>query len=174
MLLGEAAFKARLKDIEAAIGAKKIIIDQLKSRLALADKMEDDDDAAAERKAVKHKMDEAIEAIKAFEKVLTDVIRDWTEEENRVIGHVVLSPAIDLDDSDDGFTEDWVVVEIHPTKIARLNFIGNAIDLGSIEVDKLTTWMYPTQVRLSTLVTVFLGASGPSLTRRCSGLIQRT
>ncbi|GBE80099.1 hypothetical protein SCP_0213020 [Sparassis crispa] len=27
--------------------------------------------------------------------------------------------------------------------IARLNFIGNAIDLGSIEVDELTAWMYP-------------------------------
>ena len=36
-----------------------------------------------------------------------------------------------------------MVVEIHPTKIARLNFIGNAIDLGSIAVDKLTAWMYP-------------------------------
>jgi hypothetical protein len=57
-MLGEAAFKARLKDIKAAIGAKKIIINQLERRLALADKM---DDAAAERKALKPKMDEAIE-----------------------------------------------------------------------------------------------------------------
>jgi len=58
VMLGEAAFKARLKDIKAAIGAKKIIINQLERRLALADKM---DDAAAERKALKPKMDEAIE-----------------------------------------------------------------------------------------------------------------
>ena len=27
--------------------------------------------------------------------------------------------------------------------IARLNFIGNAIDLGSVGVDELTAWMYP-------------------------------
>jgi hypothetical protein len=30
----------------------------------------------------------------------------------------------------------------YPTKIAKLNFIGNAVDLGSVEVDKLTAWMY--------------------------------
>jgi hypothetical protein len=61
MLLGEAAFKARLKDIEVAIGDKKIIINQLNRRLALADKMEDEDDATAERKAVKPKIDGANE-----------------------------------------------------------------------------------------------------------------
>ncbi|KAI9460941.1 hypothetical protein BJY52DRAFT_1117551 [Lactarius psammicola] len=149
MLLGEAAFKSRLKDIETAIGAKKIIIEQLNRRLALADKMEDEDDATAEQKAVKPKIDEANEAIEAFEKLLTDVIRDWEEEEDRVIGHVVLSPPIGLDDGDDGFTDDWVVVQMHPTKIARLNFIGNAIDLGSVEVDELTAWMYPHPVNPS-------------------------
>jgi hypothetical protein len=41
--------KARLKDIEAATGAKKIIIDQFNGRLASVDKVEDEDDAAVER-----------------------------------------------------------------------------------------------------------------------------
>ncbi|KAI0246256.1 hypothetical protein BJV78DRAFT_1364965 [Lactifluus subvellereus] len=132
MLLGEAAFKARLKDIEAAIGAKKVIINQLNRRLALAEKMEDEDDATAERKAVKPKMDEAIEAIEAFEELLADVIRDWEEEENRVIGHVVLSPPL-------ASTTAMTALPM----IGRLNFIGNAIDLGSVEVDELTAWVYP-------------------------------
>jgi len=123
MLLGEATFKAHLKYLEAAFGSAKLLIELHKMGWNL----------------VKPGMDKAIEGIEVFEKLLAD-IRDWKEEENRVIGHVVLSPAIDL--NDDGFTDDWAVVEIHPTKIDRLNFIGNAIDLGSVAVDKLTSWMY--------------------------------
>ncbi|KAH9947232.1 hypothetical protein B0H21DRAFT_821995 [Amylocystis lapponica] len=147
MLLGEAAFNDCLKNIEAAICAKKVIIVQLSRSLELADKMEDEDDATAERMAVNSQVVEAIKAIDAFEKLLADVIRDWGEEENRVIGHVVLSPPLGL--ADDGFTDDWVVVEMHPTKIGKLNFIGNAIDLGSIEVGKLTAWMHPHPASLS-------------------------
>ena len=142
MLMGEAAFKARCKAIEDAIDAKGIVIKQLKRRLAVADEMEDEDDAYAERKAVKPKMEEAEEAIAAFKKLLADVARDWKDEEKRVLGHVTLSPPISLDDGD-GFTDDWAVIQIHPSMIAKLNFIGNAIDLGSVDVDKLTAWMYP-------------------------------
>ena len=143
MLMGDAAFKARCEAIESAIGAKEIIIGQLHRRLAAAEEMEDEDDANAERKAVKAKMEEAEEAITAFKKLLIDVTRDWTDEEKRVIGHVTLSPPIGLDYGDDGFTDDWAVIQIYPSMIARLNFIGNAIDLGSVEVDELTAWMHP-------------------------------
>ncbi|OJA10214.1 hypothetical protein AZE42_05511 [Rhizopogon vesiculosus] len=142
MLMGEAAFKARCEGIESAINAKEIIIEQLHRRLAVAEEMEDEDDANAERKAVKSKMEEAEEAITAFKKLLADVTRDWTDEENCVIGHVTLSPPIGLDYGDGGFTDDWAVIQIYPSMIARLNFIGNAIDLGSAEVDELTAWMY--------------------------------
>lgn len=141
MLLGEAAFEARLKNIEAAIGSKTIIIDQLHRRLVLAEEIEDEDDATAEREAVTTKIVEANKAIDAFQKLLSDVIRDWKEEENRIIGHVVVSPPIGY--GEDGFIDDWAVVEIHATKIAKLNFIGNAIDLGSVEIGELIAWMYP-------------------------------
>jgi hypothetical protein len=141
--MGEPAFATRCKTIEAAIGAKQIIIAQLNRRLEIADNMEDEDDAALEREAVKLKMEQATEAIAAFEKLLADVTRDWEKEENRVIGHVTLSPPIGLDFGKDGFTDDWAVVQIYPSMIAKTNFIGNAIDLGSVEVDKLTAWMYP-------------------------------
>jgi hypothetical protein len=32
---------------------------------------------------------------------------------------------------------------MHPTKIARFNFIGNAIDLGSVEAHEFNKWMHP-------------------------------
>ena len=143
MLLGEAAFKARVEAGEAAIGAKNIIIRQLNKRLELSGEMEDEDDAAAERDAVQSKIDEARKAITAFEKLLADVDRDWKDEGNRAIGHVVLSPPVSCNFGEDGYTDDWAVVQIYPTKISKLNFIGNAIDLGSVEVDELTAWMYP-------------------------------
>ncbi|KAN0087169.1 hypothetical protein V8E54_000857 [Elaphomyces granulatus] len=137
MLLGEAAFKDRLKDIEVAISDKKITV----HRLAFAEKMEDEEDATAERRAIKPRIDEANEAIEALEKLLANVTRDWEKEENRIIGHVVLSPPISFDYGDDGFIEDWAVVEIYPTKISRLNFVGNAVDLGSIEAHELISWI---------------------------------
>ncbi|KAI1793524.1 hypothetical protein LXA43DRAFT_971863 [Ganoderma leucocontextum] len=124
MFMGEAAFKERCRDIEAAVGAKRIVIAQLQWRLEAADNL-DEDDAILERNAVITLMAEANSAITAFQKLHTDVLQSWAEVENRVIGH------------------DWAVVEILPSMISKLNFIGNAIDLGSIKVDELTAWMYP-------------------------------
>ena len=46
---------------------------------------------------------------------------------------------------DEGFTDDWAVVEVHPSMIAKLNFVGNDIDVAPIAVDKLTAWMDPSQ-----------------------------
>ena len=88
-------------------------------------------------------MEDATDAIAAFNNLLSDVLKNWAKEEDRVIGYVTLSPPITFDHPDGGFTEDWAVVEILPSLISKLNFIGNAIDLGSVEVDELTAWMYP-------------------------------
>lgn len=143
MFMGEAAFNTRCDAIESAIGARAIIIEQLQRRLAAADNLEDEEDATTERNAVEALMGKAESAIAAFKKLHADVTRDWKDEENRVIGHVTLSPPISFNNPDGGFTEDWAVVEIYPSLIAKLNFVGNAIDLGSVEVDELTAWMYP-------------------------------
>ena len=149
LFMSEAAFKARCKDIESAISANEIIIGQLKKRLANADKMEDEDDAIAERKVAKSKVEEAERAIIAFKEFLADVIRDWKDEKNRIIGHVTLSPPISFNYNNYGFTDDWAVIQIYPSMISKLNFIGNAIDLGSVEADKLTAWMCPQPANMS-------------------------
>ncbi|KAI0645939.1 hypothetical protein C8Q79DRAFT_910490 [Trametes meyenii] len=142
LLMGEAAFKARCGDIQAAIGAKEIILGQLARRLERANDL-DEEEANAERDEVEVLTKAASKAIEAFKKLLTDIGRDWTDEENRVIGHVTLSPPISFNHVDGGFTEDWAVVELLPSTISKLNFVGNAIDLGSVAVDELTAWMYP-------------------------------
>ena len=143
LLMGEATFATCCKAIEAAIGAKQIIIAQLNRCLVMANAIEDEEDAALEWKAVKLKIEEVTEVITAFKKLLTDVTRDWEKEENRVIGHITLSPPISLNFGEDGFTDDWAVIQIYPSMIAKINFIGNAIDLGSVEIGELTAWMCP-------------------------------
>ena len=92
MLLGTAAFDTRVKAIEASIGAQGIIMKQLNSRLKAADQMEDKEDAEAERVAVASEMKEATRKTDALTKLLADVKRDWQDETNRIIGHVLYSP----------------------------------------------------------------------------------
>jgi len=143
VMMSQTSFDAHCKTIKSVIEAKQIVIEQLKWRSLVADKMQDKDEANAERKAIQSKMEAAEEVIAAFKKFLADITRDWKDEDNRVLGHVTLSPPISFNYGEDGFTDDWAVVQIHPTMISKLNFIGNAIDLGSVDVDVLTTWMYP-------------------------------
>ncbi|KAH8925345.1 hypothetical protein BT69DRAFT_1279791, partial [Atractiella rhizophila] len=142
LLMGEAAFKARCGNIMAAIGAKEIILEQLSRRSEQADNL-DEEEAEVERDEVKVLTKAASKAIVALKKLHADIVRDWTDEENRVIGHVTLSPPISFNHVDGGYTEDWAVVELLPSMISKLNFVGNAIDLGSVAVDELTAWMYP-------------------------------
>jgi hypothetical protein len=88
-------------------------------------------------------LEEEREAIGVLEKFLVDS-RDWKKQENRVLGHVVLSPPIGLDVGEDGFTEDWAVIEIDNSKVDLTNFVGNVIDLGTtIPMNKFMTWMFP-------------------------------
>lgn len=142
MFMGQAAFETRCEAIESAIRGKEITLDYLARRLAYADKIKDEEDATAERKHAEYEIKEAKEAIPALKTLLADVTRDWTMEESRVIGHVTLSPPITLNYGDDGYTDDWAVVQIEPSMISKLNFVGNAIDLSSAAVDKLTIWMW--------------------------------
>jgi hypothetical protein len=80
-------------------------------------------------------------ADETFQKLLNGVGRDWKDERSRIIGHVTVSPPISFHYGDEGFSDGWADVEDCPSMIAKLNFVGNVIDLGSIAVDELTTWM---------------------------------
>ena len=79
-----------------------------------------------------------------LKKFLKDTTCDWKEGRNRVIGHIFLSPPIGLNIGDEGFTEDWAVIEIYAFKIDATSFVGNAVGPGiDIPIEKFTSWMYP-------------------------------
>ncbi|KAH9887288.1 hypothetical protein C8Q73DRAFT_657226, partial [Cubamyces lactineus] len=142
IVMGEGSFKRRCSAIEGAISDKEVIIEQLQRRMEATANL-DEEDAALEREAVEDLTNKAQKALTALKKLLAEILQDWTDEENRVIGHVTLSPPISTNHADGGFTEDWAVIEVDPSMISRLSFGGNAIDLGSIAVDRLTAWMDP-------------------------------
>ncbi|KAN0135417.1 hypothetical protein V8E53_006696 [Lactarius tabidus] len=143
LLFGNAAIEKHITAIKSEINGKHVIIEQLEGRLEYAKQM-DEEDAEAERNDALPQLEEARRAIGALEKFLADVSRDWRKRENRVLGHVVLSPPIGVDVGEEGFTEDWAVIEISKSKVDPTNFIGNAIDLGTtIPVDEFTAQMSP-------------------------------
>ena len=119
ILLGQAAFRARVENIEKEIDYLTMMSEDLTTRLesALAGKIRDENEAKEEREVVERKMKETEEAIEASNSFLADILRDWQDEENRVIGHVVLSPPISFNVGNDGATEDWAVVEVDATKV---------------------------------------------------------
>jgi hypothetical protein len=115
--LGNAGFDACIKDIEKQIGGTQVIIDQLNSRLGIAAKVEDEEHGEEddevnkkykerEQKKVQLELEEAQDAIETLQIFLVNVKRDWQKPENRVIGHVVLSPPISLSAGEEGYTED--------------------------------------------------------------------
>jgi hypothetical protein len=143
LLFGDTAIEKQITAIESEISGKHTIIEQLGSRLKYAEQM-DEEDAEVERNQALPELEDARKAIKALEKFHVDISRDWKKVENRILGHVVLSPPIGLGIGEEGFTEDWAVIEIDDSKVDLTNFVGNVIDLGTtIPVEKFTAWMSP-------------------------------
>lgn len=74
----------------------------------------------------------AVEAsIKSINQFHNEVTKYWSEESQRVIGHIAYSPAITVGAGTKRYTEDWALIELDRDKIDWDNFRGNVIDLGT-------------------------------------------
>ena len=144
LLLGTNGFKAYIEDIMKRTRGCKIVIENLEGRLELANKVEDPQEAQAERDDVQAKLKTEQRALQQLQQFLADVRRDWEDPKKRIIGHIVLSPPLILGAGEDGFTQDLAVIEVDTTKVDVTNFRGNFIDLGTeIAVETFTAWMRP-------------------------------
>ena len=92
LFMGKATFESRCKAIESAIIGQQLTIDYLNRRLEVAQKMEDEEEAAMERADIANQIARRTKAVEAYKTLLNDVVRDWKDERNRIIGHVTLSP----------------------------------------------------------------------------------
>ncbi|KAI2606773.1 hypothetical protein GGR54DRAFT_408503 [Hypoxylon sp. NC1633] len=143
LLMGTAAFQRFRHSIEKTISYEKLTIEHQAARIIAADDLEDEDEAEAEYQDIREVIAKSKAVMEAFEKLLVDVDRDWTNEKDRVLGHVTFSPPITCNGPDGGFTEDFAVIEINPQMVSKANFAANAIDLGSVGMDELKDLMYP-------------------------------
>jgi hypothetical protein len=90
-------------------------------------------------------LDEASEAMEQLNTFYQDVSTRWANLESRVLGHVILSPPINVGvgSSSEGYTEDWAIIETDASKVDASNFNGNAIDLGTrISANDFTCMMH--------------------------------
>ncbi|KAG8806641.1 hypothetical protein FRC17_004889, partial [Serendipita sp. 399] len=143
MLFSDSAVEKYTTAVRSEIRGEEILIEQLERRLKCTEQL-DEEEAEAERNEVQRQLKNAKQAIVTLEKFLADVSRDWKEQKDRVLGHVVLSPPLGLNVGEEGFTEDWAVIEIDKSKVDSTNFVGNVVDLGTtIPVAKFTFWMCP-------------------------------
>ena len=119
LLLVDAAAE---KHIKSGIRGTHVIVEQLERRLENGKEM-DETKENSETKVVLPKLEIMRTAIGVFEKFSADVSIDWKRRENRILGHVVLSPPIGVNIREDGSTEDWAVIEVDGSKVDMTSFI---------------------------------------------------
>jgi len=70
------------------------------------------------------------EAINTLDKFHDEATKYWSEESQRILGHIAHSPPITIGTGTKRFTEDWALIELDGEKIDWKAFKGNVIDLG--------------------------------------------
>ena len=136
LLFCDAAVEQHIRAIELEIHFKRTDIEYLERPFEDAKLMDEE-----ERNRALTQLEEARKAVEILEKFLADC-SDWKKRENRVLGHVVLSPPIGFNVGEDGSTEDWAVIEIDDSKVDSTNLLGNIIDLCITDpIYKFSTWM---------------------------------
>ncbi|KAN0067490.1 hypothetical protein V8E54_014359 [Elaphomyces granulatus] len=138
-------FEKYLESIKHEIQAKTYAIQHQEKRIRTIGG-EDSPEANTERQDIQIEIHKAKRAIEALNTFYQDVSTRWATRESRILGHVILSPPINVGvgNSSEGYTEDWAAIEIDASKIDASNFDGNTIDLGThISPYDFTCMMYP-------------------------------
>ncbi|ETW86640.1 hypothetical protein HETIRDRAFT_447336 [Heterobasidion irregulare TC 32-1] len=95
--------------------------------------------ARADRVVTQGLVSNAEAAIDALGELFNQVHQDWKQPNNRVLGHILRSPAIALGVGPHRFTEDYGL-----TATNSASFQGNKIDLGTkLDADEFTLKCYP-------------------------------
>jgi len=126
LLLEPKAFQTLLKSTKDKIWGHEISVDYRERQL---DHLQEADEA--KRTKIEAKLEEEEEVIKAVNQFHDEITRHWSEEGQRVLGHVAYSPPITVGTGAESYTEDWALIELDRNKIDWSTFKGNVIDLGT-------------------------------------------
>ena len=134
-LLGTEAFNDLLKSTKIEIGGHGIMaecytrwIEELKELDASKDERKRLE-ATVRREEYQEKLEKGNKAMEALNEFHREVNTTWRHPKRRILGHVVHSPRITFGAGDEGYTEDYAVVELDSSKFEE-GFRGNVIDLG--------------------------------------------
>lgn len=142
LLPGDDAYKSCLASIETQINEQQYMIQHWGLRL---EKLKGRDDFDADE--IRGQIEASKKAVETLSTFYQDVKNDWVDTADRVLGHIVFSPPMSLGagTAGEGYTEDYAVIEVDTSKIDRVSFEGNVIDLGTkIPRGDFTQKMYPT------------------------------
>ena len=144
-LFSGSAFSAYLESIQAEIEDRADTIGSLGDFIrATARRAEKEEVAKAEQQEAQHKLDKLMRAKTALDTFYDEVSSRWATPESRLLGHVIFSPPLSTRADCEGYTEDWGIIEVDPSKVDASNFDGNVIDLGTrIPPKRFTEMMYP-------------------------------
>ena len=136
LLLGKRAFTNLVDSIKVRIGRHGITVKRWRQQIEGFEEREkgtntvDVEKAKAGRIETQGLLDKAENAMEALGALLDQVKKDWKKLDNRVLGHVLRSPAISLGVGEHRFTEDWGIFQIDRAKLGD-GFQGNKLDLGA-------------------------------------------
>ncbi|CUS13211.1 unnamed protein product, partial [Tuber aestivum] len=89
-------------------------------------------------------LQEVSQAIVAMKTLYNNVVKNWDNLHDRIIGHLRFSPPLQYGTGSAGYTQDYALIELDQSKIDAATFTGNAIDLGTkITPDDFTCRMFP-------------------------------
>jgi len=125
LLPGHKVFQTLLKSTKAKIRELGIMVDYHERQL---DNLKENDEV--KRTRIEAKLEKEEEAFKAVLQFHGETTRDWSDEDQRVLGHIAYSPPITVGTGTESYTEDWALIELDRNKIDWNTFKGNVIDLG--------------------------------------------
>lgn len=130
--MGNNAFDELLESIQALIGTlNNTVVVLRKSVKTYTDRAAGGNrQAAADLPKYQQSLEDTQDTIVALKSFFATLKGEWSDVNNRVIGHVVWSPPITGSNAPGGYTRDVCVIKLDKQKFLP-NFRGNVIDLGA-------------------------------------------
>lgn len=138
LILGPQAYSNAIRDMVGKIGSEVSNLERYKrllSQLGEAPADENVSTVSKSRRTYKERLDKAERTLVGVDALHSEITKNWTVVEQRVLGHVVYAPPISVATDPKQFTEDWALVERDCVKIDWDDFKGNALYIDTFFED---------------------------------------
>ncbi|KAF8992681.1 hypothetical protein BDQ17DRAFT_1253699 [Cyathus striatus] len=140
ILPGPAVFHGMVQSIANEINNRKRMKSMYERQLDELQRKGNTDDTEKSRVNIESFLQEEETMIKKLEEFQSNVIQDWIQEKNFIIGHVLYAPPIRANEGPKRNSEDWALIDLDRSKINWPKFRGNVIDTGTFHFQsKMTT-----------------------------------